>query len=608
MKTIDIKIMKTIDIKNIKEPVSRSNPSPSPLERAGVRLQGWGEAAGLCVMRLYLLLLSFFFAACEKDGDKIYLSGLEASEFMVSETSVALSKETSAGIVLSVAWSSNTPVISDPNMSAPNVFAAYIQLSTREDFSSNVVETQGENGSKAYTGAELNTVAKNLGMEPGVAAPVYFRLRGSMGSNIASVYSEVKTVHITPYFIDMTIGNILDSNKTATGITLSSPEADGIYAGFVGAASWFNFYLEEGDGRVWGNDAVTETPFVASSEAGSWNFWYPEPGGCYYTEVNTVAKHWSAVYLPVLSVSGDLSGDLTYDRPNNRWRYVFNAAAAGAITLQLSGQGDLYNKDTGDSAPAAGKVTIAFTQDGDNLALASAAGNVTVNIPAAGESTLIVDLSDPKAWTCNIVSGSEEPDAVTGELFLIGIDDGVSGSWNFNTRLKLYDEDGRKYAGVANVNSLWGYQIAIENDNWTDVYTMASGDAYAGTLEFQGETNIAAPAPGLYFFDVSPATLTYTLTAVGNEIYLSGLNNTWDFSTTLQATATPGVYSGSITITTVSEWGFKIYLIADNWDHVYGGGGGALYYGGNGITDDAALGVGTYTMTVDLINGTYTIQ
>jgi hypothetical protein len=41
---------------------------------------------------------------------------------------------------------------------------------------------------------------------------------------------------------------------------------------------------------------------------------------------------------------------------------------------------------------------------------------------------------------------------------------------------------------------------------------------------------------------------------------------------------------------------------------VYGGSGGELYFGGNGITDDATLGAGTYTMTVDLINGSYTIQ
>ena len=51
--------MKTIDIKNIKELTGRSNPSPSPLERAGVRL---------CVARLYYcLLLCLSLTACTGD-------------------------------------------------------------------------------------------------------------------------------------------------------------------------------------------------------------------------------------------------------------------------------------------------------------------------------------------------------------------------------------------------------------------------------------------------------------------------------------------------------------------------------------------------------------
>lgn len=548
--------------------------------------------------------------ACEKDGEKIYLSGLEESNFMVSETNVVLSKEISTDIVLSVAWSNNTPVVSNPNMGAPNVFTPYIQISTKEDFSSNVIETQGESESKAYTGAQLNAIAKNLGMEPDVETPVYFRLRGSMGSNIESAYSEVKTVNITSYFIDMTIGTILNTNKEATGSTLSSPNANGIYTGFVGATSWFNFYFEEGDGLVWGNenDGNAGVAFVMTSESHQWNFWYPEPGGCYYTEVNTVSKNWSAIYLPVLSVSGDLTAEMTFDRPNNRWYYVFDAAAAGTINIKLSGQGDRYNQETGDGAPATEKATIAFAQSGDHLALANTPENIAINITATGESTLIVDLSDPKAWTCSVVSGSEEPDVVIEEVFLCGIDDGITSGWNFDSALKLYNEDDQKYSGVVNVNSLWGYDIAIEKDNWADVYKFATGDAYAGTLEFKGEGgSLPAPTPGLYFFDVSLKDLTYTLTAVGNEIYLSGLNDTWDFATSLQATATPGVYAGNITITTVSEWGFKIYLLAD-WNPVYGGGNGELYFNGDGITDDATLGAGTYTMTVDLINRTYSIQ
>ena len=143
------------------------------------------------------------------------------------------------------------------------------------------------------------------------------------------------------------------------------------------------------------------------------------------------------------------------------------------------------------------------------------------------------------------------------------------------------------------------------------VYKLGEGDANAGTLAFGTENNIPAPDGGLYFFDVSLKALTYKLTALGSEIYVAGLNKledeTWTFEP-LPAATTAGVFSGSITITQPSAWGFKIYLFDNNWDYVYGGNGGKLYYKGNGITDDATLAPGTYTLTVDLIHATYTIE
>jgi len=545
-----------------------------------------------------VVILLILLTACEEDGDKIYLSGLEGSEFILTETDIMLSKENASKIVLSAAWKNSTLVVSNPDMGAPDVFTAYLQISTQEDFSSNVIENEGIGESKAYTGAELNAIARNLGLVPDVATPVYFRLRGSIAPNIESVYSEIKKVNITPYLIDMTIGFILDKDKKQTGLTLVSPDANGVYAGFIGATSWYNFFMEEGDGKIWGNLAADGSAFLASSEENSWNFWYPEPGGCYYTEVNTELKRWSAVYLPVLNITGDIGGEMTFDRPNTKWYYVFNAASAGTATIRLSGQGDEYNYETGDSAPAVDKVTIAFAQENGSLVLAGTPGDITVQIPAAGECTLILDLSDPKNWTCEVTSGSEEPDHVS----LTG------GSWNFDNKLYLYDEDNLAYAGVLNVHSLWGYQIGTEKDNWGDVYTQAGGDAYSGTLEFKGQTNLTAPEPGVYFFDLSLKNLSYALTEVGDHVYVNGLDDKWEFNQTLASTSVPGVYSGSITVNGASSYGFKIYLVRDNWDILFGGSNGKLTYGGSDIPDSNSWSAGTYTITVDLINRTYTIQ
>lgn len=191
-----------------------------------------------------------------------------------------------------------------------------------------------------------------------------------------------------------------------------------------------------------------------------------------------------------------------------------------------------------------------------------------------------------------------EPEPARETLYMLGISEG-EGGWNFNHHLRLYNEDNLGYAGVADVNAPWGYQIGIEDGNWSAVYTLNEGGADAGTLAFEvgdGAVNIPAPDGGLYFFDVSLKALTYNSRALGREIYIAGLNKLkdedWTFEP-LPAANTIGVFSGGITITQPSAWGFKIYLFDGNWDYVYGGSAGKLYYkGADGITDDASLAPG----------------
>lgn len=560
------------------------------------------------IKRIFIIIFSLTaFTACEKDGDLITLSGLEESELMATETDVVLSQETSAENVLSVSWNTSTLTVSDPNMSAPNILVTTLQMSKTEDFSGSVVESVESSLSRAYTGAELNTVAKNLGAEPDVATPLYFRLKASVGDNIEPAYSNVVLVNVTAYQIDMSVGFILNSKQEDTGVTLYSVDSNGEYVGFMGATSWYNFYLKEGDGTVWGNDGVSGVPFELSSEDDAdkrWNCWFPEPGGCYYVDFNTNRKRWSALLIPALTVSGDIEGEMTFDRPNVKWTIPFTATST-TITVKVSGTGKLYSYTTGDAAAI--DTPVAFSESGGNLVLADLAGDLTVTVPQAGQYTLVISLSDPKAWICEAVEGTEEPVEVSQYVYLPGIDDGLNGgNWTFDNFLTLYNEDELSYAGVVNVNSLWGYGIYTEKDNWEDKYTLGEGDAYTGTLAYQGENNLPAPDPGLYLIETSLKGLTYNLTNVGSEIYVSGLNDVWDFSVLLATTETVGTYSGQITINSASEWGFQIHL-DDSWDHYFGGSSGKLYYKGSNITDDASLTPGTYTMTVNLIEGTYSI-
>jgi len=560
----------------------------------------------------YNLYLSLLFIAaissCSKDGDKIYLSELQSNELMATADKVVLSQENAKQQVLSFSWTTQALTVSNPDMKAPNIISTFMQISTQQDFTSNVAESSESNLSRVYTGAELNTIAKNLGLKADEATPLYFRLKSSVGNNMDPVYSNVLTVNVTPYSIDMSVGFILDSKHTDTGFTLYSPASNGVYTGFMGATSWYNFFLKEGDGTIWGNDPVSGAPFAIASTSDAWNCWFPGQGGCYYVNFDTNKKEWSSLYLLTLSVSGDIAGDMTFDRPNVKWTYVFTATSTNSIKIKLSATGNQYNYATGTNDAAAISTPFAFAQQPDGtLILANQAGDITVPVPAKGECTLTLDLSNPKEWKCSVTAGSDVPVVIPKYLYLPGIDDGISGSWTFDNYLTLYDEDNLAYAGVVNVNSLWGYAFNIEKDNWGDKYTIATGDAYSGTIVFQGSNNIPAPEPGLYLFDVSLKGLTYNLTRVGEEIYISGLNDAWTFDTVLPATETPGVYSGTITVNAASSWGFQIHLDT-SWKRYFGGSSGNLYYKGSNITDDASLSTGDHQMTVDLIHGTYSFK
>jgi len=552
-------------------------------------------------------LLLLFMSACEKDGVLYTLSGLESSELLATATDVALSLDKRDSVVVSFTWTTSTLTVSDTAVSVPDgVLSMTLQAATTSDFSTTIVESEEENLSKAFTGSELNILATTLGLPADTSSAIYFRMKSSIGDNIEPLYSNVVILNVTPYYVDFTVGKILNSSKEETGTTLYSADADGSYTGFMGATAWYNFYLQEGDGTIWGNDAVTGTAFELSSDDDHWNCWFPGVAGCYYVIVNTETERWSSLLMPSLAVSGDIQGDMTFDRATVRWLLTFEATST-SMTIQLGGTGNQYNYSTGTDDASAVSTAFGFTGTADALTFGSQAQNLTVTVPSTGTYTLTVDLSDPTAWTVEAVEGSQEQEEVNQYVYLAGIDDGRTNSdWNFDNTLTLYDEDNLSYAGVVDVNSKWGYGVYVEEDNWSDVYKLGTGDAYSGTLVYKGSTNLPAPTAGLYLIDVSLNGLTYALTSVGNTIYLAGLNNDWVFDTmpTLTETATAGVYTGQVTISTVSSWGFQIHLDT-TWSHFFGGSGGSLTFKGGNITEDATIGIGTYTLTVDLIGGTY---
>lgn len=368
------------------------------------------------IKSLFAVLFALLaFSACEKDGDKIYLQSLESNNLMATTDRVELNADLAQEIVVSLAWTDRTIQISDPAVGTTVTVTNYVEASLSEDFSTTVSKTATTSLSIAFTGLELNSLASEIGAVTGRNNKIYFRLAGTTGTNIPLVYSNVVSIDVTPYEMDMNTGIVILSNDQnenlgETGVTFYSPDADGIYHGFIAIpTAWYHILFKEGDGSIWGTSG-SEGAFHLTDDANNslQNMWFPGTAGCYYVIVDTQAAQWSALHISSLSVSGLTSEsiDLTLDQTTNQWVGTFTADVAGSRTITINGQGEQYNVETGDGSGTA--TGIAFAADGEHVALAETAGNITVDVPQAGECTVRLNLYDPTNCTVSVEAGAAE--------------------------------------------------------------------------------------------------------------------------------------------------------------------------------------------------------
>ena len=360
------------------------------------------------IFRNLMMLLCALTAlvSCDESGDKIYLDGFKASSLMASASDVELSIDNTKDIVLSMAWQNPTLLSSDETKPAGNgVLKTYLQASASQDFTA-VKEYTVNDLSKAFTGADLNTLAKDCGLTPGQASPVYFRIKSQTGANLDAAYSNVCQVNVTPYIIHMNSIAIWNKDKNAILTTLYSPSENGIYTGYMNVSTWMNFWAKENDGTMWGNSASDGTYAMDNTES-AWNFWFPEPAGIYSVSLNTNTKEMTSTVIKTLSLNGEA---MTYDIPNYAWVKVITTSADNT-PIQITGEGATYNKSTGDKGTPIAK-TLNYTLADGKMTEADAAGSV--NIAKAGTYTITVKVGENAELTYSIVAGdqtSPEPEA-----------------------------------------------------------------------------------------------------------------------------------------------------------------------------------------------------
>lgn len=362
------------------------------------------------IFRNLMMLLCALTAlvSCDESGDKIYLDGFKASDLMASASDVKLSVDNSKDVVLSLAWQNPTLFSSDETKPAGSgVLKTYLQASASEDFAS-VKEYTVTDLSKAFTGADLNAAAKDLGLSPDVSSPLYFRIKSQMGANLDAAYSNVCQVKVTPYLIDMSYINILNENKDQVLTKLYSPHSDGVYSGYMNASSWFHIWGKENDGTIWGNVGQDGHVYEMDNTESAWNFWFPGQTGIYYTVVDTKAKEFKPTYIKAMQLNGE---EMTYDAPNYAWVRVITTTADNT-PINIVATGAEYSKATATDDAAAVVKTMNYTLADGKMTDAATAGSV--NIAKAGTYTITVKVGENSDLTYSIESGNQtapEPEA-----------------------------------------------------------------------------------------------------------------------------------------------------------------------------------------------------
>lgn len=227
---------------------------------------------------------------------------------------------------------------------------------------------------------------------------------------------------------------------------------------------------------VWGNLGETGKTFYASSADDHWNFWFPNPAGCYFTTLNTKEGWWSGLHIDNLTVAGDIAGEMTYNMKTNQWTLPINLSGAASVTITVKGKGSLYNKETTDMGPAI-EQDVAFGGNCESLTFGETGSDIPVALPA-GETTLVLDLSNPLALKIGAGEAAPEPE-VESRLYFSGVV-----NWDgFDDYISLYDESTLSYGGAHWIQSEWGYRAYL----CKQLITKMMGAAVEGVFYWEPE-------------------------------------------------------------------------------------------------------------------------
>lgn len=559
---------------------------------------------------LFVLATIAVFAACHKVKDLPYYANGNAVTLTASSDAIAPSPADSSSDVITLSWT-------DPNYASDSSKFKYIVEidSAGRNFSNKVTKQVTGDLSTTFTGKELNTILLNYGFSPGANNSLDIRVVSSYANNNEQYTSNVVTVTVAAYgdasvlsasttsatldintandhAIDFTWGSSFNGYNGAVTYTLqydsSGKNFDAPTEIAIGTATYTKGMTQSelnetalNSGIPGGNSGDVEYRIKATTEFGATAYsnavvvtiqsYFPLlrfylPGG--YQSATGNGNDWDPSTAP------EFIRDLRSDVFNDMY-YIYIKLPAGAEFKITQGRSwDVNYGGTGGD----------LSQNGANLSVANAGVyRITIN-----RKTMKYDIREGRmGFVGAAVTGVDwNPSAVfpTSAMHFMSTD-------NF---LGVYDFGGG------------GWKM-IDNDQWNDgsfavdeTRSYGSNGGSGSTLDVNSENmpDIVAGVSRVIWDGTNPDNVKYELY---QGLRVVGAFQGWDPSTAPDMTYQGnGVWKTTITLPAGE---FK-FVSANGWDFNYGGTGGVLSRNGGNLN----VSGGTYTITVDEYNQTYTIE
>ncbi|MCO4294256.1 SusE domain-containing protein [Solitalea sp. MAHUQ-68] len=330
----------------------------------------------------FIVSMMMVVSACEKDETITQTTSGTASTISSSANTVVLAVENADNEALSITWSN-----------ADYGFKAAVKYVVQMDKKGNNFASPKEYSidpgvlKHSFKVADLNNSLNLMGLTPGVAAVLEVRVKSTVASTIAPVYSNVTELTLTPYPIIIVYPSVnvpgAQNGWNVKTDKVASVYDNKIYEGYVNFPDPSALTFKYNIGDVWyGWASSTNTDSYAGGTFNTTggNLFVPS-AGYYLMKADFNANTWSAEKVTFGIVGDAVAGweadtEMTYDATEKVWKVTANFNA-GPMKFRANHKWDL---NYGDNKPANGFLKV----NGENI-----------QVPVAGNYTVVLDLSNP---------------------------------------------------------------------------------------------------------------------------------------------------------------------------------------------------------------------